>query len=277
MNQIEKLNTIYVLSKNRGTNLTSEYLKQIDYPYWFVVIEDDEKYKEDYLRNYGDHVLTFNLGDYSDFDTYDHYSLHYPLGATPVRNFILDDSRKRGLKRVWEFDDDISCISFMKRVRTQIKIYDGLKLLKLLNIVSDLADSLKLEAVSLLDGVLVFYNKNQIQQGVPAVAMSIPTNTTFGFKNRLLGDATRWYDITRKGLLSFIFRFAIAKTKHCQTEGGMAKIKKDLNYDIMLLTLLKDFPLHKFIVQEEAFEYGASLSPRMKKKNLLPKLIKSEY
>ena len=120
---------IYIVSKGRWKNpLTANFFKK-DGVIFKIVVEPQEA--ENYINSIGKEyveVLPFsNLG----------------LGSMPARNWIWEDSIKKGYKKHWIFDDNIRHIKkFIKGKRVK---YDSLEAIKL---IEDFTDRYKNLAIS---------------------------------------------------------------------------------------------------------------------------------
>lgn len=275
----DELNTIFILSKGRPNSTSANYLKSIDYPYWAIVVEDDEEYLEDYEKNFGEHVLKFHKENWVNFDTHDHYGNYLTTGPVPVRNFIIKHGQDNNLKRVWELDDDILNFEFFIRDKKKYTITDGKTLYKLCNILSTLADDISAEAISFKDSVFVRYGKTQLENlkiTKNVIMMSIPCNTEILFDNRGYSDLSRPIKCLHKGLLPFEAGFALSKTKHEKT-GGMADDRTVMTVDLANVCTLKDNPtVFSFLKYDKrSKQVGLRIWHRFSK--LAPKIISSEY
>lgn len=269
----DKLNTIFVLSKNRPTNFTSEYLLSINYPYWYIVIEDDEKYKKEYYRNYGsERIIEFHKKDYIDYDTYDDYGDSVPYGVVPVRNFILDLGKSLKLKRLWEFDDDVKYVTFLHKYNKKSRVMFGSQLYELLDILSTLADETGMEGISLKDGIYLKYNKNytgKLKYKFNCICVNIPVDTKYKYNNRALDDINRGMRIIRDGKRCAEVQFAVAQTKHLDI-GGREDEKENYTMDAFFMNSLKDAPVQDVQIKEGNGElfvshkyYTASMVPKI--------------
>ena len=98
---------IYVISKGRSTKCyTSRFLTQMEVKH-FVVCEPSEynDYKEHVENEYAT-LLQLDMSYKDTYDTCDDMDPSFPKGSGPARNFVWDDSVKRGAKWHWIMDDN---------------------------------------------------------------------------------------------------------------------------------------------------------------------------
>lgn len=105
----EKLNTVYIISKGRPQCRTAKTLVNMGYPgKWFIVCGTNDETLQEYKKNWGHHVLTFDFEEQiKSTDTLDNFGFEQKAsGACPVRNATMKISQQRGELRHWQFDDD---------------------------------------------------------------------------------------------------------------------------------------------------------------------------
>lgn len=98
---------IYVISKGRAQKCyTSRFLTQMEVKH-FVVCEPSEyqEYKQ-YVENQYATLLQLDMSYKDVYDTCDNMGPEFPKGSGPARNFVWDDSIKRGAKWHWIMDDN---------------------------------------------------------------------------------------------------------------------------------------------------------------------------
>lgn len=98
---------IYVISKGRAKKCyTSRFLTQMELPH-FVVCEPSEydEYKANVENKYAT-LLQLDMSYKDTYDTCDDKDASFPKGSGPARNFVWDDSIKRGAKWHWIMDDN---------------------------------------------------------------------------------------------------------------------------------------------------------------------------
>ena len=98
---------IYVISKGRAQKCyTSRFLTQMEVKH-FVVCEPSEyqEYKQ-YVENQYATLLQLDMSYKDVYDTCDNMGPEFPKGSGPARNFVWDDSVKRGAKWHWIMDDN---------------------------------------------------------------------------------------------------------------------------------------------------------------------------
>lgn len=109
---IEKLATIYIISKGRPQCLTAKTLTEMKYPgAWFIVCGNNDETIPQYQEKWGkDRILIFDWYEQiKHTDVLDNFGFEkMPSGAAPVRNAVFDFSRARGELRHWQLDDDFT-------------------------------------------------------------------------------------------------------------------------------------------------------------------------
>lgn len=98
---------IYVISKGRAQKCyTSRFLTQMELPH-FVVCEPSEynEYKAHVENKYAT-LLQLDMSYKDAYDTCDDMDPSFPKGSGPARNFVWEDSIKRGAKWHWIMDDN---------------------------------------------------------------------------------------------------------------------------------------------------------------------------
>ena len=98
---------IYVISKGRAEKCyTSRFLTQMEVKH-FVVCEPSEyaDYKAHVENQYAT-LLQLDMSYKDRYDTCDDVGPEFPKGSGPARNFVWDDSVKRGAKWHWIMDDN---------------------------------------------------------------------------------------------------------------------------------------------------------------------------
>ena len=98
---------IYVISKGRAQKCyTSRFLTQMEVKH-FVVCEPSEyqEYKQHVENQYAT-LLQLDMSYKDRYDTCDDVGPEFPKGSGPARNFVWDDSVKRGAKWHWIMDDN---------------------------------------------------------------------------------------------------------------------------------------------------------------------------
>lgn len=107
---MNKLNTIYIISKGRPKCLTAQTLNKIGYKgEWFIVCGNNDETIPEYQKIWGkDKILIFDwYEEVKKTDFLDNFGVeNMPSGAVPVRNAVRKISYDRGELRHWQFDDD---------------------------------------------------------------------------------------------------------------------------------------------------------------------------
>lgn len=109
---IEKLATIYIISKGRPQCKTAQTLTKMEYPGpWFIVCGNNDETIPEYKKRWGeDRVLVFDWYEQiKHTDVMDNFGFDsMPSGAAPARNAVFEFSRQRGELRHWQMDDDFT-------------------------------------------------------------------------------------------------------------------------------------------------------------------------
>ncbi len=97
---------LYIVSKGRAdTRLTSRSLERMGVPY-FIVVEEQEfdAYAAVIDR---EKILVLDRTYQRDYDTFDDLGMTKSVGPGAARNFVWDDSIRRGFAWHWVMDDNI--------------------------------------------------------------------------------------------------------------------------------------------------------------------------
>ena len=107
---IQKLNTIYIISKGRPQCITAKTLSKMNYPgERFIVCGNNDDTISEYKRLWGENrVLVFDWYEVSQrANLLDNFGLEkMGSGCVPARMAVDEIARQRGELRYWEFDDD---------------------------------------------------------------------------------------------------------------------------------------------------------------------------
>ena len=281
----DPLNTILVISKGRPDNYTGNYLKDIGYQYWAVVIEDDEEFKFEYYANFGEnHVLEFNLRKYQDFDTYDIYGTSLPTGASPVRNACINMAKELGLERFWNADDDISCFQVFKNTHVKKKVFNGEELYDYLNCYSKLAKTINAESVSPSNDSFIVRDKTFLgkQMFSGSHFLNLPANTKFKFENRGYDDVVHFFNIHRHGGIVLLFRNILVSLKDppkdLKKNSGAGNLRKTYTKDIMCTALLLANPHSRLtLIPRKHSKHGQRLNNMLKIRKIRSQILNSKY
>lgn len=232
---MDKLNTIYIISKDRPQCKSAKTLIQMEYPMdWFIVIGSDDKYIEEYKKNFGeDKIIIFDMEEQLKItDTLDNFGFeNMAHGASPVRNVVQKISYERGEIRHWQIDDDF--IRFDIRVpsnhfkRTK---FNGKLLYKYLNKLSSFAESIGMANIGIAQGAETFpENTFRFSPRVFGVHNLPSEPDKFNtWRGRLNDDLINALEVYNNGNFEMLFYFLGFETERTQQEsGGLTDIYKE--------------------------------------------------
>ena len=142
MINMNEINTIFIISKNRPHCLTAKLLEKLNYSGdWFICVQKDDEDIEEYYTNFSKKIITYDYHKTKNqTDMLDNFS-NETGGAAPARNAVLKIAEDLNLKRFWLFDDDFLSFTIPKphsKSRTVIK--QGTTLEKALNILANFGE-----------------------------------------------------------------------------------------------------------------------------------------
>lgn len=111
---MDKLNTIYIISKGRPQCLTAQTLEKLEYPgEWLIVCGNNDETLPAYQKRWRWRVRVFDWRDeITRTDAMDNFGFEdKESGVTPARNAVRKISLSRGESRFWLFDDDYAGFS----------------------------------------------------------------------------------------------------------------------------------------------------------------------
>ena len=224
---MSEFNTMYIISKGRPNNYTANTLIDLNYKgEWYLVCGDNDETVDDYIENYGkDKVIIFDFDDEYEKNIFnDNFKKGtVPSGATPAHNACINISNKRGEKRHWQLDDDISSFQIRNpKNRRNVKV-NGRTLEKYTSLVSEFAYKTNLGNVGFVPTAHSF-PENMLRK-LPLVYnmhnLSSEYDKCFWWRGRLFEDYTLSIDTYFRKQLQFAFQFINFNMPKTETlEGG---------------------------------------------------------
>ena len=234
MKDVNKLNTIYIISKGRPQCSTAKVLKKLNYPSWFIVCGTNDETLSEYVDKWGkDRVIVFDWKkEIETTDTLDNFGFEsMPSGATPVRNATIRISKERGESRHWQLDDDYTAFGkFDCQQNKYIAIKDGQELFNEMLAIANFGHKTGLPNVGFSLSSEV--RPEKVYGFAPRVfnahnMISDPEKAQF-WRGRMNDDLINAIEVNRRGLREFSFRFLSVNMKPSQQEsGGLTDIYRE--------------------------------------------------
>lgn len=236
-NALEKLNTIYIISKGRPQCHTARTLTKMKYPgKWFIVCGNNDETIDQYRKNWGeDRVIEFDWYEaIKHTDTLDNLGFeNNPSGAVPVRNATHDISRNAGELRHWQLDDDYNTFAcYDPKTGKNKVIKDGRVLQKKMLQIALFAYNTKIPNAGFTLSTIEAApdNRYNIARRVFNAHCLPSTDDIFvRWRGRLNDDVINAQDILREGKIGMQFRFVSTATTPTQQEkGGLTEFYKQV-------------------------------------------------
>lgn len=236
-NALEKLNTIYIISKGRPQCHTARTLQKIHYPgKWFIVCGNNDDTIDEYKKNWGeDRILVFDwYEEIKHTDTMDNLGFEkYPSGAVPARNATHDISRDRGELRHWQLDDDYNTFACYDPAtgKNQV-IKNGALLQKKMLQIAMFAHECKLPNAGFTLSTIEAAPMNRYKYAKRVFnAHCLPSTDDIyvRWRGRLNDDVINAQDIMRVGKIGIQFKYLSTATTPTQQEaGGLTEFYKQV-------------------------------------------------
>ena len=234
------VNTIYIMSKGRPNCVTAQMLTDIGYPgEWFIVCGDNDDTYGEYVARWGKKkVLLFDWARYVEkSDLLDPFGVENgrPSGAVPARNAIHDISAKRGEKRHWQLDDDISIFyAIDDPTGRKIRIEDGGKLMRYMERIARYGERASLADIG-IDGATLFVTPEDKRKVARQVFVCHNLRSDEGFipwRGRMADDLVQAIDTARTsaGVQLSIKWFGYAYAASAKTPGGNTDLYNSEGY-----------------------------------------------
>ena len=227
---------VLILSHGRPNNIkTIKALENSNYTgKYYIVIDNEDKTKDEYIKLYGDKVIIFDKQAISDNPKYDKFDNNNNKKVIFfARNASMEIAKDLGLKYYVQFDDDYT--SFLFRYEKEgrycsMQIYD---LNKIFDIMIDFLNNTKTLSICMSQGG---DHIGGLNGGIWAKQLSrkamnsflINTDKLFKFYGRINEDVNTYTMLGNKGEL--FFTIADLQLNQAQTQsnaGGMTDIYLD--------------------------------------------------
>jgi hypothetical protein len=226
---------VFILTHGRPENvITYKELKKCNYTgKIFIVIDNEDKKKNEYIEKYGDEVLVFDKLEVSKtFDEADNFEDRRAI--VYARNVCFKLAKENGYKYFIQFDDDYS--SFHYRVyKNDCSVPKRIKNIdKPLKLLLDFYKSISADTIAIAQGgdfIGGSANQNAVNPKLRRKAMNsfiCSTERPFKFQGRINEDVNTYTNGASKGLLMFTIPFLSLEQKTTQSNsGGMTDIYLD--------------------------------------------------
>lgn len=227
---------VLILSHGRPNNIkTIKALENANYTgKYYIVIDNEDKTKDEYIKLYGDKVIIFDKQAISDNPKYDKFDNNNNKKVIFfARNASMEIAKDLGLKYYIQFDDDYT--SFLFRYEKEgrycsMQIYD---LNKIFDIMIDFLNNTKALSICMSQGG---DHIGGLNGGIWAKQLSrkamnsflIDTDRLFKFYGRINEDVNTYTMLGNKGELFFtVADISLEQARTQSNDGGMTDIYLD--------------------------------------------------
>ena len=225
---------VLILSHGRPNNIkTIKALENANYTgKYYIVIDNEDKTKDEYIKLYGDKVIIFDKQAISDNPKYDKFDNNNNKKVIFfARNASMEIAKDLGLKYYMQFDDDYTRFEFRYEkdnvLKHDVKI-DNLD--KVINLMINFLDKSKALSVCMAQGgdFIGGANSSVWKKGLPRKAMNsflVNTERLFKFYGRINEDVNTYTMLGNKGELFFtIADISLEQARTQSNDGGMTDI-----------------------------------------------------
>lgn len=231
---LDKLNTLFVISKGRPKCTTAHLLQRIGFPGdWYIVCGSNDETVPQYEANYPGHVLVFDFGkEFGQTDTMDNFGLAKSSGACPARNATAKIAAKMGLKRHWQFDDDYTGFNVYDPARGKNRTScDGPTIYEVMKAIASFADSVGASNAGFTVATMECRPDNRMavaRRVFNAHNMPVWGDEFVKWTSRMNDDLINAVSVAKRGGYEAQFKFAgIAMKPSQQEDGGLSDLYRE--------------------------------------------------
>lgn len=224
---MERINTIYIISKGRPGCTTARTLSHLGYPgKWYIVCGNNDDSLDEYKKRWGEHVIVFDwYSEIEHTDVLDNFGFEsMASGAVPVRNATCDIARSRGELRHWQLDDDYQCFYYTDtKKHKNVPIKNGTQLQNMMFKISKFGYECKLNNVGFsLSTMEAVPDKVKTFGKRVFNAHNLPTDPVLftRWRARMNDDLINAIETYRNGGMEMQFRFLQLHPAPTQSEAG---------------------------------------------------------
>lgn len=226
---------VFILSHGRPNKIyTIEALNKSGYTgAWYIVIDNEDKTADEYIKNFGDKVLIFDKQKKSkEFDTADLPSRDRRT-VVYARNACFDFAEKLGIDYFLELDDDYTVFSYRFEKQHELKQLPLFQCDRLFSAMLKFLNASNALTVALAQGgdFIGGTNGGNFKKKLLRKAMNTffcKTTNKFDFVGRINEDVNTYTTCGMRGDLIFTITDAMINQKETQSNsGGMTDIYID--------------------------------------------------
>jgi hypothetical protein len=227
---------VLILSHGRPNNIkTIKALENANYTgKYYIVIDNEDKAKDEYIKLYGDKVIVFDKQAISDNPKYDKFDNNNNKKVIFfARNASMEIAKDLGLKYYIQFDDDYTNFTFKYQDGESLRGVKNKKLDKTFDLMIDLLDKTKALSICMGQGgdyVGGIKSSLWIHQFKRKGMNSFLVNTDklFKFYGRINEDVNTYTMLGNKGELFFtVADISLNQTQTQSNSGGMTDVYLD--------------------------------------------------
>lgn len=275
---------VLILSHGRPNNIkTIKALENANYTgKYYIVIDNEDKTKDEYIKLYGDKVIIFDKQAISDNPKYDKFDNNNNKKVIFfARNASMEIAKGLGLKYYIQFDDDYTYFNFRYEGEYKLKHLKIKDIDKIFDFMIDFLDKSKALSVCMAQGgdFIGGISSGLWKKGLGRKAMNsflVNTDRLFKFYGRINEDVNTYTMLGNKGKLFFtIADISLEQGQTQSNEGGMTDIYLDSG------TYVKSF--YSVICSPQAVKIGLMGNKHMRMHHKVnwnyctPKILNEKY
>lgn len=225
---------VFILSHGRADNVkTYKTLKRQKYNgIFYIVIDNEDDQKEEYIKNFGDKVIIFDKYEISKrFDTADLSEDRRTI--VYARNACFDIAKEKGYKYFLELDDDYTSFQYRKQMNGKLKVFEFENINPVFEAFIEWLETSGAKTIAMAQGgdFIGGANSKNFQRKVLRKAMNTffcKTDRRFWFVGRVNEDVNMYTTLGQRGELVLSCTDAmITQTQTQKTKGGMTETYLD--------------------------------------------------
>ena len=227
---------VLILSHGRPNNIkTIKALENANYTgKYYIVIDNEDKTKDEYIKLYGDKVIIFDKQAISDNPKYDKFDNNNNKKVIFfARNASMEIAKDLGLKYYIQFDDDYTSFNFRYEEEEKLKHFKIKNIDKVLNLMIDFLNKSKALSVCMgqggdyIGGVSSSLWTRQLKRKAMN-SFLVDTERLFKFYGRINEDVNTYTMLGNKGELFFtVADISLEQTQTQSNKCGMTEAYLD--------------------------------------------------
>ena len=227
---------VLILSHGRPNNIkTIKALENANYTgKYYIIIDNEDKTKDEYIKLYGDKVIIFDKQAISDNPKYDKFDNNNNKKVIFfARNASMEIAKDLGLKYYIQFDDDYTDFTFRYQDGGSLRRVKNKNLNKTLNLMIDLLNQTKALSICMgqggdyIGGIKSSLWMHQFKRKAMN-SFLVDTDRLFKFYGRINEDVNTYTMLGNKGELFFtVADISLTQTQTQSNNGGMTDVYLD--------------------------------------------------